>query len=99
MSALPAEVPPSGAVPAKICTAKTDTATADTARTDTAKADTGPLCPGAAFGPSAVPQQEVGTAGRGLHFPRRRGPLLRPGRASRPAARPGSAARRRPAAA
>ena len=50
MSALPAEVPPSGAVPAKTCTAKTCTA-----KTDTAKTDTGPRGPSRAGGAQARP--------------------------------------------
>ena len=42
MSALPAEVPPSGAVPAKTRTAKTRTAKTRTAETDAARTDAGP---------------------------------------------------------
>ena len=55
MSALPAEVPPSGAVPAKTCTAKTCTAKTCTAKTDTAKTDTGPRGPSRAGGAQARP--------------------------------------------
>ena len=55
MSALPAEVPPSGAVPAKTCTAKPGIAKTDTAKTDTAKTDTGPRGRSRAGGAQARP--------------------------------------------